>query len=327
LPNPKQHHYVTRAYLDFFNDPKFNAPALLWMADKNEKRIIKTSSSNVAKQNHFYSVEHEGEKRADIETALSQLESEAVPILKKINSQNFEITEEEKVHLALFFASTMLRVPAWRNFVEKMHKEIVEKMMAATFSTPGALEGIQKQMEEEGRDVGEFGAAEMREYYKNNRDNFEAIIDPIVSLRPLSDMLEEIGNRFFQMNWTILIAPVAHAFITSDNPPVVHNPHIPRDSIYGSGIGQRGAEITFPLSPTLCLLMTHEGKSNFRSVDGNEIWEINTRTFSSATRFIFCSSWERAWRAIQGVILSAQAKARPPWMPFEDPLPRNPLKE
>lgn len=66
MSNPKQHHFVPRAYLELFRDPQFEKP-LIWQFDQEDFRIINTNPKSVAKRTHYYSVEHNGEKLSDLE--------------------------------------------------------------------------------------------------------------------------------------------------------------------------------------------------------------------------------------------------------------------
>jgi hypothetical protein len=98
----KVQHYVPEFLLRNFRADKKDQ---IYVFDKNTERSFRTNVRNVAAESRFYDFEFEG-KTLTLETALSQLESQARPLFQRILDDDSlaVLNAEDRVLLAVFFS-------------------------------------------------------------------------------------------------------------------------------------------------------------------------------------------------------------------------------
>ena len=97
-----------------------------------------------------------------------------------------------------------------------------------------------------------------------------------------SDTLPNVSWALENMTWQFLTTK-EDSFITSDNPVFFFRE---------IGVGRINSEVTFPVSRRIALWLTWQDKSceGFRLAKDQFINEINRRTASAATKYVFFSS-------------------------------------
>jgi hypothetical protein len=93
-------------------------------------------------------------------------------------------------------------------------------------------------------------------------------------------MLEASLSRFFEMEVAILCTSDRVGFVTGDQPCVWTDPEAyKRPPAYrGFGLSSKSIEVTMPISPTQCLLITHSPHMRgFIDLSSAELDEINGR--------------------------------------------------
>jgi Protein of unknown function (DUF4238) len=90
MSEPKNHHYVSRAYLAAFTDP--NTPAgqepYLWVYERGEGTPYSRSPKKTAVKRHYYRVTHDdGTTDNALEDYLSRVESSAIPVLRTVKGR------------------------------------------------------------------------------------------------------------------------------------------------------------------------------------------------------------------------------------------------
>jgi hypothetical protein len=93
-------------------------------------------------------------------------------------------------------------------------------------------------------------------------------------------------KELLDMNWCLGIAPSDAFFITSDAPACPFILHEDGTATIGAGFGQRGVEVTLPLSPTVCLLIDRTHQCGRMRFSAPRVHDINRRTAQVAERFI-----------------------------------------
>src|SRR5579862_7541180 len=113
-PEPKQQHFVHRAYLEGFVDPDYErrGESFLW-AYLPGKSPFRQRPDRIAKRNYYYCFHHEEKRRFDFEHALQSLEDVALPVLRKFRSLQFNIDAEERLTFAGYVGLSYTRVPTF----------------------------------------------------------------------------------------------------------------------------------------------------------------------------------------------------------------------
>jgi Protein of unknown function (DUF4238) len=92
---------------------------------------------------------------------------------------------------------------------------------------------------------------------------------------------EKIGSMFVDMDWCLCVVPDETFLLTSDAPVTLFRPH---------GLSTiEGAEVTFPLSPSVYIFLNHRRAKGRRRVNDQSVKDVNRRTVYTAERFVISS--------------------------------------
>ncbi len=207
-------HYVPRFYLKFWSNDESKTHLSLY-SFKNSMFIPSAELKNQAYEVFFYG------KDNDIEKELGVLESDVSKLLNKINSENWfpRYKSKEYVNILLF---TLIQLQRTARAVKDTN-EGLDKL----------LEGILPEEE--------------KDKYSLRMDN-----PAIFNLQALPDLLPIIAD----MACKVLVNVSDMPFITSDHPVVKYNQFLEnKGKSQGiAGLGSKGLQIFYPISPTRMLL-------------------------------------------------------------------------
>lgn len=110
----KAQHYIPRMYLKRFVDDM----GRLWVLERGNKPRA-SGAKDEAHRHDFYTFDDAGTRNETAEQVLSVVESRVSPILKGLAHPQFRMTAEQVASLYLFVALMFVRVPAWREFLDK----------------------------------------------------------------------------------------------------------------------------------------------------------------------------------------------------------------
>ncbi|MGB6877218.1 MAG: DUF4238 domain-containing protein [Candidatus Acidiferrales bacterium] len=304
----KRHHYISKFYLALFADTtaETQKPSI-WVFGKEWSAPRLIAAENAAVQTHYYSIQtNDGQKSDIFEQFLAKNESDTAPILAQLCQKDFEITGDDRAKIAVFISLLMQRVPAARDWMEQLFANLSKQRMKVAARTPGVFEDAAREIEASGESL-TASAEEIRQFILSDR--YVANASPTVSLKMVFHLGPELAKIITDMRWTILKSD--EEFITSDNPVIYTDPDRPHGA-WGSALLSERVELTFPISPVRCLLATHD-MAFYRSVSSlpsrrfsaavhdykpqtifatarpNQVREINRRTVSRATGYVFSS--------------------------------------
>lgn len=266
-------HYLPQEYLRGFEDPE--CPGTIWMYDKRLHRFAHASIKSVAQEVGYYT-----EK---VERQLSELiEGPAHGVLKKLRQGN-PIDSKERMWLAMYIATMLMRVPRRRRKAFEMLPSVSEQVIKKATATIKQWVRISaaepalkaKRLSELERVSKKFRSQAPHEVINKNRAPW-----------PYKEVLDLIVN----MTWRIASSENAGFFLTSDNPVFY---------VDSAGLGNPESEITFPLASNLVLFGNWKGglrETIFIKAKKAHVKEANRRIASSAERFVFYRARE-AWVA------------------------------
>ena len=253
----KRHHTQPKFYLRRFAVPstRKGEPEGFWVYRRGQGAPQWLPAATVCIHTHFYSyVDDSGNRNAVVEDLLGEVESAVAPVVERLVSGGFgALDNRERNQLALFVALAYARTP-------KTRRTVVEAVERSEVSK------LKELAEDEARlaaSVAQFNAARAGTLTADDARGFirdivsgEAglrlgdkgqIAYPLMSVVPLCAL-------FMRMNWRLLRAPPGGAFVTSDDPVVLAGPAGDEDPFKSGRL-----EVTLPLDPQHCLLLTWAG--------------------------------------------------------------------
>jgi Protein of unknown function (DUF4238) len=274
------HHFVPQQYLRAWESPE---PGMILTYDKKNLSCKLLPIKAVAQAAGFYKAEVEAELAA-------RLEGPANIILDDLRNLR-PITEEQRIHFAIYTATMIKRVPRRRRVVRQqvlpnaiestMNNFLTELQVWASTTTNREL--AERRLKE----VEQLRTRFLQEPPKE-------ITDQIDSPWPTTKMIEAVAA----MAWRLVITQGPQFFITSDNPAFFFE---------GLGVGTPEGEIAFPLSPTVALMGSNQGTpASITPIEVKQkiVREVNRRMCAGAERSIFT-------REHQPWLLDAMKKQRP----------------
>ena len=307
MAEPKQHHFVTKAYLEGFA-PEDGSRVFVYT--RNKPGFFRAHPDKIAKIHNYYSQKlADGTVDNKLELALAtQVEGPGIAVLRRLNAGHYNISGPARGRLAFLMAIQEYRVPWMRQNMEDMLKAVQERIMTSMVNRPSFLEQrINEMKAEEGRDMN-VTADDLRHCVRTGQIGLAR--NPGSSLWAMGAVAEKITEVYFGMRWTILESKAA-SFVTSDCP--VHrfySPVAPERPYVG--IADDRIQIRFPISRQRMLVAEHDFKrmdmwhklmergldriaerrraasSEIRSreVEAAEVKELNAHTISMASRII-----------------------------------------
>jgi len=284
----KRNHYIPRFYLTGFVDPR-NKP-YIWLYEKDNLDIRKSTAGNIAVRKKYYSfLAPEGGQDSEIfEDVLAKIEGRAAPVFRVIG-QRQSLSDQERIILAIFLAFIMVRVPNYRENVERATADFMKRMNEILASNPEGFKSmIEKFQEDTGNRIG-MPVEELREFFLG--DDYSVKVDSQFSLDIMPLMAEKLSLILYRMDWLFGEATDKHKFLTCDNPVFYCDPKRSSRSLSGTGLFNEDVEVTFPVSRDIVFIGTWKKASSYRKLDNSLVKEINRRTVVSALRFVFSSQY------------------------------------
>lgn len=256
------HHYIPQYYLKGFASPSDD---MIWVYEKGGSLKFPANIKKIAQKTNYYSTE--------VERYLTkEIENPANSVIKKIRDRK-QLTQSEKVKLAIYMVVMLKRVPQSKIRMKKMAPAVAQSLQQKWDKkiSKSILENPSQT------DLFEKGRAEIKAYlekYLKNipKDIWLELITP--------EKTPNIVKVIPQMTWLFLTCEKFPAFLTCDN-PVFYFQSI--------GIGKPESEITFPISSNIVLWATWRSdiQEGYSPIKNQAIKEINRRTATNATRFIY----------------------------------------
>ncbi len=274
-------HTVTRAYLEAFRDPALARPSV-WVVDLRQNKIRRAAPRNVATEIDYYSrTLPDGTLGDGVEKVLARVETEAAPIIKKLRAGDFSLTGDDRGILAIFVAFMLVRVQAFRVCVEAFGAEAATALLRTAAGQPDYFE--EHFIRRHGLAMTQERAAE----YRQAVSQATVTVDHEFSLRYILQSALVLESILSRMGWTFLVSKGA-PFITGDTPATKTSTKI--DLRRPVGLRDSDIEVTFPISPSVCLLARWANDLKVREVGDAEVAHVNRDRVRYAHEQVFASS-------------------------------------
>lgn len=264
---PRKHHFIPRGYLAGFCRDDGGRLALYDRARgdyRDRQRIL-----DVAHIKDYYAYETaSGELNFDVERALGEIESKALPVIHKIDVGE-QITGDERYALALYVAFQHTRTPVFEASLHSFSSALTGKLAAIAPVPPGG----QPMTEDE---IAKRWGLEI------NRPD---------SLRMMLDLSPEIAETLYGMEWRVARRPDDKtSFITTDSPfSLMPGPdYVPGPFGDGMGIKTPGVFKTLPLSQASFLLIGASGSHmSTITLTRDQVRDTNIAVATRCRNFVF----------------------------------------
>lgn len=127
MARPRQHHYVTRAYLEGFLEPPSNQ---IFCYGRRRHRVFWSRPEDLAKQRDYYSFKRpDGSWDDMLEHLLDEkIESPGISVLRKLVGGDTRLSWADRQHLSMFIATQRMRVPYFREMLDANYKQLVHQL-------------------------------------------------------------------------------------------------------------------------------------------------------------------------------------------------------
>ncbi len=287
MSNKKKHHYNPEFYLEAWVDP--SSPSgqepYLWQADLRKRTVRNKAPSNVAWSPYFYAVDTvNGKHDQSVEDLLANIESDGAPVIKKLRGSEFVLSQQERSFLANFMGFQITRSPSSRAQVEDFWSRILDNLTKQHASDPAVFAASVREWEQATGETLGIPTEEARIRILNNYYTIRA--DPSVSLIPILHSSHTPASLLFQMRWAFAIAPEGATFPTTDFPVFWTDPTAKPPDV-GVGLAAPNIQLTFPISPKLCLLASWRGCEGMLKISRELFEKVNQHIRYPTSRFAF----------------------------------------
>jgi len=240
----KRHHYVPQAYLRGFATKEQRIMAV----PLDRSRVPFTSAvKNVAVRTHFHTVEGI-EDPDEFETVLSNIENDAMAVIRKMEMGEFPVSEKDRWGLSFYIALQEMRGPDARRTVEHLQAQVLRLEVGA-----GGRNNVKRLIKEK---YGFEATDEEAEHFWNEATKPEGLPIRFSNLAHINHMVRtaiEITPYIACRPWT-LVRFNRRSLIASDGPiGRIHDPD--GDPLQGAGFATAWF-ISFPLTRKLGLFMS-----------------------------------------------------------------------
>src|ERR1700691_5229537 len=256
-PRPKQHHYVTKAYLDGFLEAG-RAPLICYGRHRQDP-FFRTTQDLATRRNYHSFKRADGTWDDSLELKLQkEVEDPGLRVLRLLDAGKTRLNWRQRDQMSLLVAAQRFRVPHIRQVIDSQNVEAVRAWLSEyklreeeTGGKPGRMiigvSGGLKPNQKREIEVTREDLENMLEECEGDPEGF--------SREEFMNLASSFAKIFRTMKWTMYYAPSDSRFITSDCPAAMH---FARKDIETISIARPDCRILFPLSKSSLRSMEHD---------------------------------------------------------------------
>jgi len=282
----KRNHYVPEFYLKSFAlaIPGHRKPKI-WVYDKEGGPPRQQSPKDTAVMSDIYTIRNvEGVQPYFLEQAFAKCESAVKPILELWKEPDAKPAVKEMFVVSEFLAYLYLRVPRTIDAVKQLfvNSSIInmEKLARDPERLSKTFEWLKSNKQSN------LTMVELRDLAENVERRFEIKINDTFALAETLRRFGLVEEHLRQLYWCLSTAPPTSEFISCDSPLVVVFREGNKMGL-GGGFGHPNVEVSFPLSPKVCLTLDRRTNLKRKSLGDSAVLELNRRAAALAERYIF----------------------------------------
>jgi hypothetical protein len=295
--NPKGQHTIPRLHLQHFAGA--NPPGQVWTYDAFGDKAWSAVPEETGKQTHFYSAERDdGTMDASLEKFLAEVEGRAAPVYERLLKGQFPSDPLTHFDFAQFLALMYCRTTAMRRLAGEVRGRGAQIHNYAYAIDPNAFDSLTRRVEaEKGEAIDPIIKEEIRRAMLDPT-GYEMLVSKESTFMVLA-VSDKLAPVFDKMKWSLGEA-VHGYFITSDNPLVREVDPKTRHPIYGDhGFMNKTAEITFPLSPKVMLLLSwDETVRSHGAFERDHVRQLNVIRAAHSDRYLYAHFYDKRIREL-----------------------------
>ncbi len=283
MNRPKRQHYLQQFYLE-----GFTKSGMVAVFDRELNEIRVQQPVNTCVIGHFYTMEDsEGNRRFELEQLLSDYETKASNVIKKLAGRE-KINVDERTDFAIFVAFAAFRTPDIVDSLKAFNSSLIRDMCDQMF---GDIEDVKARMRSKSNantteEELNTEAQELVNFVKNGQ--YEINTKHTWAVGMAIKMAFNVAPILAGRDWSIIHRETEKkSFITTDA-PVLLTTVAPRErNLWGIGFGNTDALILFPLTES-CLLAIHGNiGALYHMVAGEKkIRQLNLALANHCQRFV-----------------------------------------
>ena len=287
LVETEKHHFLPQFYLNGFLDRQGS----LWVYEHGSTAPRQSKPKYEAYRQNYYAVEGIEEKN-DIERMFGKIESLVAPFFRKLGNPQFNLTDEQCAHLYSFVAVSWARVPASREYLDRMSCARVKTTAQRRAQDVEEFHAVMQRVEARlGKPVGDY------ERYRQilESGNYD-IIQPSNAYNighALKLMIEVEEILHGEYHHEFLYAPEGAYFITGDNPVITIAPDLHGQAVIGVGFGRSNTQVLMPLNKKACLLLRRDARGEKLTATNLRVKQVNDIIMASAQRTVYAPEGTR----------------------------------
>jgi hypothetical protein len=285
MPSPKRHHFVPILHLKRFVGVK--PQGHVWAYDAETGDARSAIPENTAVEGHFYSAQRaDGTMDTRLEETLAKIESAAAPIYEALLQGNIP-KDQARGDFSMFVALMYLRTPAMRRMAGEVYGRGIQTLAYANAANERIFNSLMKRF---AKDTGQVIDAAAQERLRQDMLDPSGYVLQIPKEHTFSvlNAADELAPLFYEMKWSLVLAGQGY-FITSDNPVArVADPKTRHPVMGDHGFRNRTAEVSFPLSPKMMLLMSWQKDArDIGAFDRGPVDDMNRIRAAHSDRYLY----------------------------------------
>ncbi len=260
---------------------------VLWVYERfKPKRASKPKRE--AHRPNYYTHDEQGTRDETAEDVLKKIESMAGPIITKLANPKYELTPENANHLIIFVAFMFVRVPSWREYLDKAFAAKMKDDQLKRAKDKAQFHQSCAEMElSTGRPLG-MDPEKLRQYILKGAYEIEQTSEAF-NLGSMFDTGLIVMDQLRDYGYEVLYAPQGKFFLTSDSPVYTIQPDGKGQANVGVGFGWPNVEVFFPLNKRACLRMKRGLEPKRVFVDEHIFDQINNLIMATASQYLYSS--------------------------------------
>jgi Protein of unknown function (DUF4238) len=257
--------------------------------DRVGRKQFATPIENVAAERDFNRVEIDGMAPDAFENAMAEVESDLSPKIERVRATGTFQDPDDRACLLNLIGLLHLRNPRFRKTIGDFQGRVASAVLGVALSTPERWSHQITKAKEAGilAPDADTDYETAKALARQGSLTFEVPTERHITLE--IDTFDKLLPYLFERGWVLVQAPEGSGgFVTSDHPVCLtwSNPQ-ERRGIFPPGLGLRGTEIVFSVSPRIAAIGAFELVDGGFSANEAMVAEVNGTIIAFAERQVY----------------------------------------